>query len=81
MRLFRLNPRDYPININRFFSNSIFAFQRSDYQGKQQTSKMAKITERSNSADITCLEDIEPPFGKFLCGKYKRYTIYNLEIF
>ncbi|OXU30362.1 hypothetical protein TSAR_002298 [Trichomalopsis sarcophagae] len=33
---------------------------------------MSKITQRSNSGDITGLEDIEPPFGVFLSGKYKK---------
>lgn len=74
MRIFGINTRGYSIAVNRFFSNSIFAFQRSEHPGNLQKSKMAKITERSNSADIACLEDIEPPFGKFLSGRYKRYV-------
>ncbi|XP_014237147.1 protein-glutamate O-methyltransferase-like isoform X1 [Trichogramma pretiosum] len=37
-----------------------------------QTRMAQKITQRSNSSDIGCLEDIEPPINKFLRGKYKR---------
>lgn len=73
MKFLRLTNRDFSITINRFFSNSIFAFQQSNRE-YLQNSNMAKVTERSNSGDIACLEDIEPPFGKFLSGRYKRYV-------
>ncbi|XP_014204987.1 protein-glutamate O-methyltransferase [Copidosoma floridanum] len=37
---------------------------------------MAKITQRSDSADISDLEDIEPPFDTYLRGKYKKSFAY-----
>jgi len=38
---------------------------------------MAKITQRSNSADISGLEDIEPPFDTYLRGRYKQSFAYT----